>query len=245
MITIDNSEDGVMIVAPHGALTREDLDQLTAAFDTRVNETDEIPNLVIRADQLPHWDSLDAMTRHFHFVKTHHKIIQKVAVVGDSPVLSLAPEIADHIVSAKVRHFPADRFEEAKQWAQSEADDPGRFETIEGLPSDVIAMRAVGVITPDDYRETLEPLVEEKLKQHDILKCLIVLDDRFTAYPFDAMWEDTKFGFKHMRDFSRIAMVTNVGWLAKGARILMPLLPYDFKLFTPDQLEEAKSWIKR
>jgi len=245
MIDLDQSHPEFVILRPEGALTEDDFAKLSEAIDSRINETDRVPNLVICVDRLPHWASIGALTRHFHFVKEHQKIVKKVAIVGDSPLLSVAPEIANHFVSATVRRFPSHKLEDAKAWARSSEDDPGHFEVIDGLPRDVVAVKAVGIITAQDYHDTLVPLVEERLKEHDKLKCLVVLGDDYTTYSGDAAWEDTKFGLRHLRDFSRVALVTDVGWVAKAARLFMPLMPYDFKSFPMEELEDAKSWIKR
>lgn len=245
MFEIDQTDPDFVVISPKGSLSKEDFDTLAATIDAQINERDAVPNFLFCIDKIPHWDGLDALSRHLQFIRSHEALVKKIALVGDSRLLSLGPDIADHFVKAKLRHFPMAKLEEAKVWLRSDRDDPGRFELIDGLPSDVIALRAVGIITPDDYHEVLDPLVEEKLKQHDKLKCLVVLDDAFTAYPLDAMWEDTKFGVHHMRDFTRIALVTDLGWLVKGTRLLAPLLPYTIKVFGTDHLEEAKSWIKR
>jgi len=108
-----------------------------------------------------------------------------------------------------------------------------------------VAIRAVGIITAEDYKETLIPLVKEKLEVHDQLKCLVVLDDDYATYSGDAAWEDSKFGLFHIRDFSRIALVTDVGWLTRAAKVFGPFMPYKVKTFPVAELEEAKSWIKR
>lgn len=245
MIDIDTTHPGIVILRPEGALSEQDFANLANALDTHINETDSVPNLVIRVDKLPHWEGLGALSRHFHFVKVHGKIVRKVAVVGDSPLLVLGPEVANHFVKASVRRFPASKFEDAKAWALAEGDDPGRFEVIEGLPRDVVAVRAKGIITADDYRETLLPLVEEKLKEHDSLKLMVVMGDDYSTFTGDAAWEDTKFDLKHLRDFSRIAVVTDVAWVARTMKIFAPVLPYTLKVFPMADLEEAKSWIKR
>ena len=226
--------------------SREDgFDALAQAIDKRINETDTIPNLVIRVDKLPHWDSVGALTRHFHFVKAHHKLLRKVAIVGDSPLLSVMPEIANQLVSATVRRFPSDKFEDAKAWARAEGDDPGRFEEIDGLPRDVIALRAVGVITAQDYADTLVPLVKARLAEHDKLKLMIVLGDEYATYAGDAAWADIKFGLGHGWDFSRVALVTDIGWMAKAARLFALLMPFDFEVFPMAELDAAKGWIRR
>ncbi len=245
MIAIDLTHPDLVILRPEGALAEADFAALAKAIDTRINETDRVPNLVIRVDRLPHWDSLGALSRHFHFVKVHGKVVEKVAIVGDSPLLGLAPEIAGHFVEARVRHFPARMLEEAKAWARAEGDDPGRFEEIEGLPRDVVALRAVGVITAEDYRDTLTPLIEARLKEHARLKCLIVLGDDFAAYTGGAAWEDLKLGLGHWTAFSRIALVSDIGWMAKALRLFAPLVPGVVKTFPLAELDAAKDWIKR
>lgn len=245
MIDIDTTHSGIVVLCPEGALSEQDFTDLAKAIDTRINETDSVPNLVIRVDKLPHWESLGALSRHLQFVRVHGKIVRKVAVVGDSPLLALGPELADHFIKAKVRRFPANKFEEAKAWAIAEGDDPGRFEVIDGLPRDVVAIRAVGIITAEDYVETLVPLVEGKLKEHDRLKLLFVIDDDYATYSGDAAWQDTKFDLRHLRDFSRIAVVTDVPWIARTMTIFAPVLPYTLKVFPVAALEEAKSWIRR
>ncbi|MEL1251238.1 STAS/SEC14 domain-containing protein [Aurantiacibacter gilvus] len=244
MIDLDLSDPQLAVISPQGALSEADFTGLAGAIDNHINTTDSVPALVICVDKLPYWDSIGALTRHFHFVQQHHQLVRKVAIVGDSPLLSVAPEIANRFVEATVRRFPSAKLEEAKEWARAEGDDPGRFEPIDGLPSDVIALRVVGVITADDYRDMLIPLMQEKLAQHDKLKCLLVLDDDYATFSGGAAWEDTKFDLRHMTDFSRIALVTDIGWMIKTARLFQPILPYELGIFPLAELEEAKSWIK-
>jgi hypothetical protein len=245
MIDCDLSDPDIVTLHPRGALSQSDFDALAKAIDARINETDRVPNFVIRLDSLPHWDSIGALSRHLHFVREHQKVVAKVAVVGNSPLLSVLPEIADHFVKAKVRRFPDAKLEEAKAWARATEDDPGHFEQIEGLPADVVALRAVGIITAQDYRDVLIPMVEEKLTTHHKIKCLVVLDDEYTTYSGDAAWADMKFGLDHVRDFARCAMVTDIGWMTKAARLFMPLMPFTFEAFPLAELEKAKEWIKR
>lgn len=245
MIDIDQSHPEFVILHPQGSLSEADFAQLKQAIDTRINETDRVPNLVISVDKLPHWDSLGALARHFEFVKLHQKIVKKVAIVGDSPLLGLAPEIANLFVDATIRRFPSRKMEDAKAWARAEDDNPGHFEIIDGLPRDVVAIRAVGIITGQAYRDVLTPLVEEKLKEHDHLKCLFVIDDAYTGFTGSAAWEDNKFDLRLLRDFTRVAVVTDVPWMVRVFHLFGPLMPYELKLFPVAELEAAKSWIKR
>lgn len=245
MIDMDHSDPDIVVLRPEGALSEEDFTSLAASIDERINTTDTVPSLVVCLDKLPHWDSIGAMTRHFHFVREHARIVRKVAIVGDNPLLSIAPEIADRLVKAKVRRFPQSKLEEAKAWARAEGDDPGRFEILGDFPRNVVALRAIGIITAKDYRETLVPLVEEKLKEHDSLNCLIVLDDDYATYSADAAWSDMQFDMQHSWKFRRIALVTDIGWMTKMAQLFGPLMPSEVKCFPVAELEEARHWIIR
>ena len=87
MIDIDLSDPAILALHPHGTLSESDFETLTQAVDSHINETDRVPNLVIILDRLPHWDSLGAMLRHLQFVRRHQKVIAKLAIVGDVPLL--------------------------------------------------------------------------------------------------------------------------------------------------------------
>lgn len=245
MIDIDLSQPTVAVLKPEGALSAADFDALRAAIDGHINRTDIVPNLVIDASHLPHWDSLAALEKHLKFVRDHHRVVKKVAIVGDSPILSVVPALVDHFVGAKVRRFPTDKMAKAKEWANAVDDDPGRFDVIDDLPRDVVALKAVGIITAQDYRDTLVPLVEAKLKEHDKLKFLIVLGEEYATYAADAAWDDTRFGIAHWGDFSRIALVTDIGWMTSATKLFAPLMGAEVAVFPVAELEEAKSWIRR
>lgn len=246
MTTCEFSQSNkVLIVKLTGKLTVDDLSEIAKTLDDHINRHDDIPNLVIHLSKMPHWNGFHALKMHFELVKNHHRLIKKVAVVGDSLALTIMPNIMDHFIDAKVRHFPDHRMEEAKNWAEAEDDHPGGFEILDDLPRDVLAIRARGIITSQDYRKTLIPLVEKKLESHDHLKLLIVFDDAFGSYSEGAVWDDMRLGFSHLGDFSRIAIVTDLGWIRHSAKLFGPLIRAEVHIFNVNDLEEARSWIKR
>jgi hypothetical protein len=54
--------------------------------------------------------------RHLKFVREHHRLIRRVAVVSDAAMLQVAPKIATPFVSAEIRQFPFEAEEEALAW---------------------------------------------------------------------------------------------------------------------------------
>lgn len=243
MIGIDFSTPNVVTLTPVGALSADDFSQLTATIDRRINETDQIPNLIIHVGKLPHWESFRAFSQHLKFVRNHQQIVAKIAIVGDNFAVRTLPLLMDFFVAAKVRAFPEARLDDARQWAQVSEDHPGKFERLDGFPPDVIAIKALGIITSQDYRDTLVPLVEERLKSQDQLKLLFVLDGDFDSYSAAAAWDDARFGLHHLRDFARIALVTDIGWFRHGARIFAPLMRAEYRGFDVAEIDDAKKWI--
>ena len=123
-----------------------------------------------------------------------------------------------HFVQARVRRFHTAHLDQAIAWATAADDHPGRFELLEGYPPNVLALRAHGVISGQDYEEMLTPLLDSKLRTYDKIGVLIVLGPEFDSYGADAVWDDTKLAFTHLRAFSKIALVTDIGWNGRSRR---------------------------
>ncbi len=120
------------------------------------------------------------------------------------------------------------------------------FHIIEGLPADVFGVEGSGKITHADYRDVLIPRAEAMMGEGAAktpIKMLYVLDADFSGYELEALWDDTRFGGKHWRNFSRIALVTDVGWIRVGVSLFMPFFPCDVKLFPLAEVDTAKAWI--
>ncbi|MGI9399881.1 MAG: STAS/SEC14 domain-containing protein [Rhizobiaceae bacterium] len=241
-IEIRESEN-VFVLTPEGAIAEADFENCARTIDNYINEHDRIPSLVFSVSGFPHWKNFDAMQAHFHLVKNHHNIIPKVALVSDNKLLALARIFVDQFTGAKIRRFPEYALDDAINWAAMELDQPGSFEVIDGLPSDVIGIDARGLISATEYRETLMPLVEDKLKQHDKLKILVNAGPYFDGFSAGALWDDARFGLSHFTTFSKLALVTDHDWLRHSAKMFGILMPTEIMVFDDDELEDAKAWI--
>lgn len=244
MIEIIISKTNVVTVKTQGALTSEDFSKLTAAVNEYINEGGNVPNLLVHADVSPHWNGIRALLKNLHLTGDKQKFVQKVAVIGDVGALQILPLIADNFLTAKVRYFSGARLNEAERWVAFDDENLGGFDIIDGLPDDVVAVEAKGIVTSQSYRDVLVPLVEKKLQTHDRLKILILLGEAFDSYSKGAVWDDVRFGFSHLTDFSKIALVTDHDWLRHGAKLFAPLVKADLHVFKVDELVHAKAWIK-
>lgn len=101
---------GILIVKPAGALRAEDFAALAGAVDPYIEQQGGLKGLVVEAAAFPGWEDFAALVSHLRFVRDHHRLIRRIAVITDSALLGFAPKLANHFVSAEVRAFSgADR----------------------------------------------------------------------------------------------------------------------------------------
>lgn len=244
MLKIDLQErENIAVITPDSTITGGDLDHLTNVINDYINEYDQIPNLVIHATHIPHWSSFGALEKHLAFVKNHHRLVKKVAIVSDSKLLWIAKTIVDHFTGAKIRRFEEDAIDDAMAWAKIEDDHPGDVLVMEGFPDDVIGLDFRGLITAKDYEQTIIPLVESKIESKKTVKLLAVFGTYFDGYSAGAMWDDLSIGLKHLTSFDKIAIVTDEEWLRHSTKFFAFLMPSQVMVFSLSELDQAKDWI--
>jgi hypothetical protein len=116
------------------------------------------------------------------------------------------------------------------------------FKFIEGLPQDVMAIKATGKVTHEDYRDTLIPKAEVMMGKGPI-RMLYVIGPECTGFEVEALWDDGKLGFRHWHDFSQIALVSDLTWVRASVNIFKPFFHCDVRLFSDSELAAAKDWI--
>ena len=116
--TLDES-NSVLHIRPTGPLQEKDFVALSQAVDPFIDLTGGLSGLLIEVVHFPGWTNLAAATRHFRFVRDHHRKIKKVAIVTDSLLGEAAEHIASHFVAATIKHFPYGHLDEAKRWVTS------------------------------------------------------------------------------------------------------------------------------
>lgn len=246
MVEIDlNTANGVATLRPTQGqkLSETDIADMTRQIDVYLADHDALQGLVIIADSFPGWDNFDSFLSHLKFVRDHQKEIDKIAIVSDSGLLSAMPSIADHFVKAKIRNFAASEVDLAQVWAATKDPREGRFVVLDGYPGDVVALKAEGRITSADYEETLIPLVEAGIEAHSKVKLLYWCGEDFTGFSAGAAWDDARFGMANIAKFSKVAFVSDVGWLRESIKLFGPLIPAPVQVFDNADIETAKAWI--
>lgn len=114
---------------------------------------------------------------------------------------------------------------------------------LSGFPDNVVAVVASGEVTGQEFRDVLVPAVEARLKTHDKLNLYYQFAPDFSTMRAEAMWEDTKLDIGHWREWDRIAIITDVGWVREGARLAVMLLHRPVRVFTNAEAEAAREWV--
>jgi len=117
------------------------------------------------------------------------------------------------------------------------------IETLSGFPDTVVAFRASGHVTRQDYETVVVPAVEEAFKRHQSLRLYFQLDSDFEGIGPGAMWEDFKVGMEHVRHWERITLVTDVEWIGNAMKVFGFLMPGDLRLFSLADADQAREWI--
>ena len=114
---------------------------------------------------------------------------------------------------------------------------------LKNLPDNTVGVAASGQVTAEDYETVLVPAVEAAIGRHGKVRFLYELGAEFKGFAADAMWQDMKIGFAHFREWEKIAMVTDTGWVAHAAGMFQFVMPCPVKVFALKDGDEARAWI--
>jgi SpoIIAA-like len=121
------------------------------------------------------------------------------------------------------------------------------IEMLKDFPDIIAAFVCHGNLTKADYETVLIPAIEEdKLKRHKKLRSYTEIAPDFAGIEPGALWEDTKFGFSHLLDWERSALVTDVEWMKHAAKLyafLGFLIPGGIRAFPTAEAAKAREWI--
>jgi len=120
MLKVNLSEaEGIAILEPDGELSESDFKTAVETIDPYIEKVGQLSGLIIHVKSFPGWDSFASFIIHMKFVKQHHKKVSRIAFVTDSPIGSIAENIASHFVNAEIKNFSFDGLEDAKKWILS------------------------------------------------------------------------------------------------------------------------------
>jgi hypothetical protein len=114
--------EGILVLKPHGPLSKEDFGGVSAAVDSYLSDHTKIQGVLVQTKAFPGWENFGGFTAHMHFVRGHHKKVERVAIVTDSKVAGVAESLGKHFTSAEIRHFPFPDDAKALDWLKTVRD---------------------------------------------------------------------------------------------------------------------------
>ena len=108
----------------------------------------------------------------------------------------------------------------------------------------VLGVKASGRLTDDDYKNTLIPTLDSLFKQHGKLRVLILMDETFAGWDLDAAWDDASYGLQHRADFDRLAVVGGPSWVELCIKLCGFLFKGEIKVFPPERIDSAWTWVR-
>ena len=111
------------------------------------------------------------------------------------------------------------------------------------LPDNVVGITASGEVDAKDYETVLMPAIESALKKRDRIRVLYQLTPEFSGFTPGAMWDDAKLGVSHWKSFEKVAVVTDVHWIAHAIRMFAFAWPAPIRVFSNKEQPDAGKWI--
>lgn len=101
-------------------MQESDFEELAAVVDPMISSHGSLGGLLIHTESFPGWEDFAGFLSHMRFVKEHGSKIGKVALVTDSALGSVGPNLAKLFVSAEIEHFPYADMSRARAWLASQ-----------------------------------------------------------------------------------------------------------------------------
>lgn len=106
----------------------------------------------------------------------------------------------------------------------------------------IVGLRCTGKLHDEDYK-TIEPKLEEVIKEQGRIRILAQLDD-FHGWDLHAAWDDLKFGVRHLDHFEKVAMVGDKKWEEWMARVTDWFIDARVRYFDVSEIDRAWYWIE-
>ena len=114
--------------------------------------------------------------------------------------------------------------------------------TIPETPDNIVALKATGDITKEDFENCVIPQVKAKVNRFDELNCLLLLDTDLDNFTLDAWLQDALMGLKNLTKWNRVAIVTDHLALRNYITIFSVFIPGEYSTYPVEDLANAVYW---
>jgi hypothetical protein len=112
-----------------------------------------------------------------------------------------------------------------------------------GMPAGTIGFEAVGEVEDDDWEETVEPILRQRIAAGEKVRLLYLLGAAATDVEGDAMKADAGFRARRAGAFERVAVVADESWIKPALRAWSIVMPGKARGFAVHDLDAAKTWL--
>ena len=117
------------------------------------------------------------------------------------------------------------------------------IEVLTDVPPEIVAVRASGTLTREEYDAVVVPLLEQARRDGRRLRCLCEVGADYRGLTPGAAWEDVTLGLRALRLFDGVAVVTDIGWIREVSRLAGFLMPCPVAVFDERDRTAAAAWL--
>ncbi|HTJ14240.1 MAG TPA: STAS/SEC14 domain-containing protein [Dinghuibacter sp.] len=116
------------------------------------------------------------------------------------------------------------------------------IEQLHDTPDNVIAFRATGEVTKEDYDRIVFPKVDTQTDEHKPLNYVFVVDTPLKNFTAAAWMRDAWLGLKEIARWHRVAIVSDQEGVRNFTNTVGHFVPGEYKGFHTKDLTEAIAW---
>lgn len=111
-------------------------------------------------------------------------------------------------------------------------------------PENVVAFRALGEVTKDDYQSIMEPAVEKLVERINEINFLFLIDTDLENFTTAAWMQDAMIGLKNLGKWNRAAIVTDSERAITFTNGFSYFVPGEFRGYKKESYQEAMNWVQ-
>ena len=112
---------------------------------------------------------------------------------------------------------------------------------LDNMPDGVVGFEVGSMVHTDDYRDVVLPALERAGEKGDIRFLLVIPE--FKGMTGAAVGQDLKAGFQHLKQWKKVALVTDISWMAHMTSLFGWMTPGQTRVFDMAEREEALTWV--
>jgi hypothetical protein len=111
-------------------------------------------------------------------------------------------------------------------------------------PENVVAFRALGEVTKDDYQSIMAPAVQKLVERINEINFLFLIDTDLENFTAAAWMQDAMIGLKNLGKWNRAAIVTDSERAITFTNGFSYFVPGEFRGYKKESYQEAMNWVQ-